>query len=190
MKLLTCVLLAMAPFLLQAFTPTMGARSTAALSATPSEEALPSLRSTYHTPSRRAWIQESVMGSAFLATLVGNVAPARAASRAPLGDLLYTILRVREATEQESRLIKSGQFKDLQRANVKLAVRYMVENYRLADAMVGASAYLDGSNDRRIAAGEVGQAAVQNLVTILEYFDSGDVQNLKVRTCVCGWLDD
>jgi hypothetical protein len=130
------------------------------------------------------------MGSAFLATLVGNVAPARAASRAPLGDLLYTILRVREATEQESRLIKSGQFKDLQRANVKLAVRYMVENYRLADAMVGASAYLDGSNDRRIAAGEVGQAAVQNLVTILEYFDSGDVQNLKVRTCVCGWLDD
>lgn len=100
--------------------------------------------------------------------------------RPPLEDLLYNILRVREATAQESRLIKSGQFKDVQRANIKLAVRFMVQNYRLADCFVAASAYLDG-NDRRIQAGAIGQSAVQNLMTILEYFDSSDVQNLKVR---------
>ena len=133
------------------------------------------------TVNRRTWMQQGitlVSSSAVAATLLVPTS-ARAAGRPPLDDLLYTILRVREATEQESRVIKSGKFKDVQRANVKLAVRFMVENYRLADAFVAAAAYLDG-NERRIAAGDVGQAAVQNLVTILEYFDSADVQNLKV----------
>jgi hypothetical protein len=88
-------------------------------------------------------------------------------------------LRVREATQQETRLIKSGKFKDVQRANVKLAVKFMIQNYRLNDAFVGASAYLE-SNNRRVEAGQVGQQAVQNLYTILEYFDSADVQNIKV----------
>uniref|UniRef100_A0A6U3UKQ2 Uncharacterized protein n=1 Tax=Ditylum brightwellii TaxID=49249 RepID=A0A6U3UKQ2_9STRA len=96
----------------------------------------------------------------------------------PLESCIYTILRVREATEQETRLIKSGKFKDVQRANIKLAVRFMVNNYRLADNFVAASAYLEGS--KRIEAGNVGQNAVQSLYTILEYFDSADVQNLKV----------
>ena len=135
---------------------------------------------------RRRWMQQGVTlvsAAASMATTATTVlvpTPASAAAgRPPLDDLLYTILRVREATEQESRLIKTGKFKDVQRANVKLAVRFMVENYRLADAFVAAAAYLDG-NERRIAAGDVGQAAVQNLITILEYFDSADVQNLKV----------
>ena len=92
---------------------------------------------------------------------------------------LYNILRVREATEQESRLIKSGKFKDVQRANVKLAVRFMVDNYRLNDNFIAASAYLTG--DKRVNAGNIGQNVVQNLYTILEYFDSGDVDNIKVR---------
>ena len=68
----------------------------------------------------------------------------------------------------------------MQRANVKLAVKFMVENYRLADTFIAASTYLDGT-DKRIEAGQVGQSAVQNLYTILEYFDSSDVQNIKVR---------
>jgi hypothetical protein len=106
-------------------------------------------------------------------------ATAWAAQRPPLDDLLYRILRVREATQQETRLIKSGKFKDVQRANVKLAVKFMIQNYRLNDAFVGASAYLE-SNNRRVEAGQVGQQAVQNLYTILEYFDSADVQNIKV----------
>ncbi len=91
---------------------------------------------------------------------------------------LYNILRVREATEQESRLIKSGKFKDVQRANVKLAVRFMLDNYRLNDNFISASAFLEG--ERKIKAVEIGQNTVQNLITILEYFDSSDVENIKV----------
>lgn len=91
---------------------------------------------------------------------------------------LYSILRVREATQQESRLIRSGKFKDLQRANVKLAVRFMLNNYKLGDNFVTAGSFLDSS--KRIQAGEAGQAASQNLYTILEYFDAQDVNNLRV----------
>ena len=91
---------------------------------------------------------------------------------------LYTILRVREATAQESRLIKTGKFKDIQRANVKLAVRFMLNNYRLSDNVVAAASFLDGQ--RSFQAGQDGQKAVQNLVTILEYFDSAGVENIKV----------
>jgi len=127
--------------------------------------------------SRRIALQSAFFTG--VAAVAGSTSPAFAAQRQPLDELLYRILRVREATQQETRLIKSGKFKDLQRANVKLAVRFMIENYRLNDAFVAASAYLDG-NDRRVEAGQVGQSAVQNLYTILEYFDSADVQNIKV----------
>lgn len=135
--------------------------------------------------SRRSFFTQTTAASLILvATATHNpkaaLAAAPAAKRASLESSLYTILRVREATQQESRLIKSGKFKDLQRANVKLAVKFMIENYKLNDAFVGASTYLDG-NDRRVAAVNVGQNAVQDLYTILEYFDSSDVQNLKVR---------
>jgi hypothetical protein len=132
--------------------------------------------------TRRQWIQ--TIGSTCMATastLLYQPHMALAADAPTLDDLLYRILRVREATMQEMRLIKSGQFKDVQRANVKLAIRFMVYNYRLNDAFVGASGYLK-SNDKRVQAGQVGQTAVQNLITILEYFDSSDVQNLKVRS--------
>jgi hypothetical protein len=113
-----------------------------------------------------------------------TAATATAPARVPLDELLYRILRVREATQQETRLIRTGKFKDVQRANVKLAVKFMIENYRLADAFVQASAYLEGGPSRRVEAGQTGQLAVQSLYTILEYFDSADVQNLKVRTSV------
>jgi hypothetical protein len=104
------------------------------------------------------------------------------AARIPLEELLYRILRVREATQQETRLIRTGKFKDVQRANVKLAIKFMIENYRLADAFVQSSTYLEGGSARRVEAGQVGQGAVQSLYTILEYFDAADVQNIKVRT--------
>ncbi len=95
---------------------------------------------------------------------------------------LYYILRVKEATEQETRLIKSGKFKDVQRANVKLAVKFMLDNYRLNDNFIAASAFLAG--DRKIKAVDIGQNTVQNLQTILEYFDSSDVENIKVCGCI------
>jgi hypothetical protein len=95
-----------------------------------------------------------------------------------LEGFLYKVVRVREATQQERRLIKSGKFKDIQRANVKLAVKFMIQNYQLSDNIVAASAYLPGGSQMKAI--DVGQSAVQNLQTILEYFDSSDVQNIKV----------
>lgn len=142
--------------------------------------------------SRRSFFHRSTIfttASFGILSLSTQSQPAYAAAtqqrqRQPLADLLYRILRVREATQQEARLIRSGKFKDVQRANVKLAVKFMVDNYRLNDAFVAASAYLDG-NAKRVEAGQVGTTAVQNLYTILEYFDSSDVQNLKVCISVC-----
>jgi hypothetical protein len=129
--------------------------------------------------------RRGIIDAAMISTIVSwNSFPAWAASREPLADLLYRIIRVREATIMETRLIKNGKFKDAQRANIKLAVRFMVENYRLNDAFVAASTYLDGAN-RRLEASQLGQSATQNLVTILEYFDAGDVQNLKVINRFC-----
>jgi hypothetical protein len=72
---------------------------------------------------------------------------------------LYLILRAREATEQEKRLIKSGKFKDVQRANVKLAVRFIVNNYRLSDNFIAAASFLP--ENKRYEATEVGQSATQ-----------------------------
>jgi len=131
----------------------------------------------HESSSRRQLLQSALFTGGVLLT-VGS-SPAVAAERQPLDAVLYRILRVKEAVQQETRLIKSGKFKDVQRANVKLAVKFMVENYRLNDAFVTASAYLD-SNSRRLEAGQVGQAVVQNLYTILEYFDASSVQNIKV----------
>lgn len=129
--------------------------------------------------SEKVVSRRTVFQTTFLTGALAGSRPAWAAQRQTLDATLYRILRVREATQQESRLIKNGKFKDVQRANIKLAVRFMVQNYRLSDAFVAASTYLDGDN-RRLAASQVGQSAVQNLYTILEYYDSSDVENLKV----------
>ena len=130
------------------------------------------------TFSRRSLLS-FVSGTAVAVVAAGTalVEPVQAADE--LEDYLYTILRVKEATQQEIRLIKNGKFKDVQRANVKLAVRFMIKNYNLADTMNLASGFLEQSS-KRTAAGEAGDRAVENLYTILEYFDSSDVQNLKV----------
>lgn len=141
--------------------------------------------------SRQEWFEQSVKGitgsaatAASLLLLLSNPQPTHAAStpieRKSLDQCLYAIMRVREATFQEARLVTTGKFKDVQRANVKLAVKFILNNYRLSDTIITASAYLDGNNDRRVEAGQVGQSAVQDLQTILEYFDSSDVQNIKV----------
>ena len=73
----------------------------------------------------------------------------------PLETYLYTIARVREATAQEMRLIKTGKFKDAARGNVKLAVRFMLNNYRLSDNVIAAASYLKGQ--QQIQAGSDGQ---------------------------------
>ena len=129
------------------------------------------------TSDRRVFLEGLVASTAALT--VGSVQPTFAAEADnTLDSYLYRVLWVREATQQERRLISTGKFKDTQRANVKLAVKFMVQNYRLGDAVVGASAYLKGGNSMKAI--DVGQTAVQNLQTILEYFDSSDVENIKV----------
>lgn len=133
------------------------------------------LSHTSTPPSRRSFL----LTTPTLLTLLTTTPPALAETEKRTAQQpLYPILRVREAAEQESRLIRSGKFKDVQRANIKLAVKFMLENYRLNDNFIAASAFLTGSG--RIRAVDAGQSTVQNLYTILEYFDSSDVQNLKV----------
>jgi len=134
--------------------------------------------------SRRNLFRHAGIASAIFfgssAGVLTSPLPASAAATDTLDAYLYKIVRVREATLQERRLITTGKFKDTQRANVKLAVKFMVQNYRLSDAVVGASSYLSGGNSQQMRAIDTGQAAVQNLQTILEYFDSSDVENIKV----------
>jgi len=145
------------------------------------EESYPSVP-LKSTSSRRSFIDNALGSISVVAiTSFSKISPAIAEEETgkTLRSNLYLILRVKEATFQETRLISSGKFKDVQRANVKLAVKFMVSNYRLADNFVAASSYLEGN--RRIEAGNIGQSAVESLYTILEYFDSSDVQNIKVR---------
>jgi hypothetical protein len=130
--------------------------------------------------SRRFLIQSVPLVAAGVLVSSRPVSAKDEVERPSLESLLYTVLRVKEAAQQEMRLIKSGKFKDVQRANVKLAVKFMVYNYKLSDTMISASAFIQDTN-KRLAAGDIGQAAVQNLLTILEYFDSSDVQNIKVK---------
>jgi hypothetical protein len=139
-------------------------------------------------PSRRNVLQKSAatllgfLAATATTTTMATTSPQKAIAASPddntLESYLYRIIRVREATQQERRLISTGKFKDVQRANVKLAVKFMIQNYRLADSIVGSAAYLGGQSMKAI---DVGQTAVQNLQTILEYFDSQDVENIKVR---------
>jgi len=49
--------------------------------------------------------------------------------------------RVQEASEQETRLIVTGKYKELQRLNIKRAIGMMIDNYDLAGRFVRASAF-------------------------------------------------
>lgn len=60
-----------------------------------------------------------------------NPLPARAYSESDLSSVLL-LLRAQEATAQELNLLTSGKYKNLQRANVKLAVRFILTNYALS----------------------------------------------------------
>lgn len=131
--------------------------------------------SSMQTSRRGAIASATILASTLFVT---NSSPVRAEGISDLDSYLYKIIRVREATQQEKRLIETGKFKDTQRANVKLAVKFMVQNYRLSDSIVGASSFLRGSSSMRAI--EAGQMAVANLQTILEYFDTSDIENIKV----------
>ncbi|KAJ8613951.1 hypothetical protein CTAYLR_008794 [Chrysophaeum taylorii] len=99
-------------------------------------------------------------------------------------EAVYLVLRVQEAAQQETRLVKSGKFKDLQRANVKFAITLMLKNYGLLDAVTSASLLSSESFE----ASQAGKEAVEALQQILEYFDSS-ARSLNVETLSGDKLD-
>jgi len=100
--------------------------------------------------------------------------PAIAAVKAPvrnaaiLNEQLVGILRVKEAASQETRLIKTGKYKELQRLNIKRAIKFMLDNYALRDRFVSASGY--APVDEQQEAFQYAQSAVESLIQIIEYF--------------------
>ena len=100
--------------------------------------------------------------------------PAFAAVKGPsrsvklLQENLVLILRVKEACGQETRLISTGKYKELQRLNIKRAVGFMLENYSLRDRFVSASAF--APLEKQQVATDYAQTAVESLIQILEYF--------------------
>ena len=94
---------------------------------------------------------------------------------AVLREQLVLILRVQEATGQETNLVKSGKYKELQRLNIKRAISFMIDNYNLQDRFVTASAF--APLEKQQVATEYAQTAVESLVQILEYFPDKLVAN-------------
>ena len=118
----------------------------------------------------------SSLGSALLTP---QIAQALDPTKDRPNDSLLLILRVKEAAAQETRLIKSGKFKDLQRNSIKLAIALMLDNYQLLDNINKAARFAGGSRSQE--AYSVGQGAVEALQSVLEYFDSSS-SSLKVDT--------
>ena len=186
-NLLRCASLAVAALTCRAFAPSAKPLhcGLSLSAASPNGAELPQTANT-----RRSFLVGNAIGVASAAaTLLTSPLAARAeeddessqssSKIKPLSTYIYNVLRVREATEQETRLISTGKFKDVQRANVKLAVKFMINNFKLSDSVIAASSYLAGN--ARVQASGIGLSAVQNLYTIVEYFDSSDVENIKVR---------
>jgi len=89
------------------------------------------------------------------------------------------ILRVKEASSQEARLIKTGKYKEVQRLNVKRAIKFMLDNYALNERFVKAASF--APSGQVMTAGQYGQNAVESLTQILEYFPDKLVANDLTR---------
>ena len=74
------------------------------------------------------------------------------------------ILRVKEASSQEARLIKTGKYKEVQRLNVKRAIKFMLDNYALNERFVKAASFAPSS--QVMTAGQYGQNAVESLTQV------------------------
>ena len=73
--------------------------------------------------STAAAVSSLPMPGAWRASAASNIKAKKA-----LKPELVLILRVKESTSQEARLITTGKYKDLQRLNIKRAVGMMLEN--------------------------------------------------------------
>jgi hypothetical protein len=90
-------------------------------------------------------------------------------SEETLQEALYYVSRVQEATVQQERLVSTGKFKDTQRNNIRMALKMMLDNYKLSDNIVTASAYAS-PQDRVMKASEAGKEAIDVLETTRDYF--------------------
>lgn len=184
--LLRCASLALAMSSCRAFAPSANSlRCQFSLSASSNNCDEVSRSPQQAAGSRRTFLASAIAAAAAAPlAAVAEDAPSSDSSSSnkikPLPQYIYNVLRVREATEQETRLLSTGKFKDVQRANVKLAIKFILNNYGLSDSVIAASAYLKGN--ARVQASGAGQSAVQSLYTIVEYFDSSDVENIKVNS--------
>lgn len=114
---------------------------------------------------QRAWgFAPSDLGMAEAQTKVSK----RAMSKDELQQALYLISRVQEATVQQERLVETGKFKDMQRNSIKMALNMMLDNYKLGDQIVVASAYVGA--DKALTASQAGNEAIEVLETAKEYF--------------------
>ena len=125
---------------------------------------------------RSALSRRAVIGGG-LASLAITPLPALAKKEPQaLKDSLVLILRVKEATQQETRLITTGKYKELQRLNVKRAVKFMLDNYSLQDRFIAASTF--APLDQQQLATSYAQSSVEPLIQIIEYFP----QDLKANS--------
>ena len=96
------------------------------------------LRPSAYSATRAAALRPSAVVSrrqlVAAAAAVSSLPPASAApnknlkAKKTLKPELVAILRVKESTSQETRLISTGKFKDLQRLNIKRAIGMMLDN--------------------------------------------------------------
>merc|ERR1719440_2224839 len=91
---------------------------------------IPSLHSPPTSQTRgcdRREFATTLTGVATLACLPTTAWAARDLTK--LQPDLVLILRVQEATSQETRLVKTGKYKELQRLNIKRAIAFLLDNY-------------------------------------------------------------
>jgi len=90
---------------------------------------------------------------------------------------IVLLLRVKEATQQEMRLIQSGKFKDIQRNDIKMAVSMMVTNYDLK----GTTEILSTRASDKAKFDNLARDTQEYLTTILTYFSSASTKDLEVK---------
>jgi len=126
--------------------------------------------------SRRAVLQTGTAAAALI--FAGPESVAAAGVKMPKVDLqeeLVGILRVQESCSQQTRLVKTGKFKELQRLNVKRAIRMMIDNSDMQSRFARATVYVDRADVP--TATEAGNTAVEALTQIIEYFPQDLVAN-------------
>jgi len=118
----------------------------------------------------KAWaFKPSDLGYSKDAPQMSMPAPKIAADPNKLEDAIYYISRVQEATVQQERLVSTGQFKDVQRNNIKMAINMMLDNYRLGDQIVTAAGFVEPKT-KVMQASAAGNEAIDVLETAKEYF--------------------